>query len=313
MKPRCSCLPCCFTRWGGVTPILWSVRCEHAREAMTRIQMPVDAQRTVEFLIRHQSDLSDAASRPDADDSVTARLLAERVGTIERLKLLSVMTYAKIAGRSTRGKGRPRDWKHLWRICSITEHELTCELETDRIEKIPEDLPANAEFIKGFPLRYLRAHSPAEIAGHLQLFELSRPTGVAVRLEPMEGRLPAHCGGTRQAVPVCIVRRSDFQFRAGYYKSRGLLERIGSASGYVRFRRSETRPPANPGETDRLIDLIQRLALGKADGHRLMKGTGSADAARKKAAVPLGAVRFGSLPASHPGRGPNARPARTAV
>ncbi len=79
---------------------------EHAREAMTRIQMPVDAQRTVEFLIRHQSDLSDAANGHEADDSVTARLLAERVGTIERLKLLSVMTYAKFAERSTAAKGQ---------------------------------------------------------------------------------------------------------------------------------------------------------------------------------------------------------------
>ena len=65
MKSRCSCLPCCFTTWGGATTILWSVRCEHAREAMTRIQMPVDAQRTVEFLIRHESDLSDAAGQPE--------------------------------------------------------------------------------------------------------------------------------------------------------------------------------------------------------------------------------------------------------
>ena len=158
---------------------------QHAREAMTRIQMPVDAQRTVEFLIRHQSDLSDAAGQPDADDSVTARLLAERVGTIERLKLLSVMTYAKIPDLTPAQE--EQGLERLWHICSITEHELTCELETDRIEQIPEDLPANAEFIKGFPLRYLRAHSPAEIVGHLQLFELSRPTGVTVKLEPIEG------------------------------------------------------------------------------------------------------------------------------
>ena len=26
MKSRCSCLPCCFTIWGGATTILWSVR-----------------------------------------------------------------------------------------------------------------------------------------------------------------------------------------------------------------------------------------------------------------------------------------------
>src|SRR5260370_42669343 len=77
--------------------------------------------------------------------------------------------------------------EQVWHACSVAQHELTRELETDRIQRAPEDLPGNAEFIKGFPLRYLRAHSSAEIAGHLQLFELSRPTGVAVRLDTVEG------------------------------------------------------------------------------------------------------------------------------
>jgi [protein-PII] uridylyltransferase len=262
---------------------------QHAREAMTRMQMPVEAQRTVEFLIRHASDLSDAAGQPD-DDSVTARLLAERVGTIERLKLLSVMTYARLLDLSATAdvdQGLDR----LWHICSITEHELTCELQTDRIEKIPEDLPANAEFIKGFPLRYLRAHSAAEIAGHLRLFELSRPTGVAVKLEPTEGcyRLTV------------VARDKPFLFAsfAGAISSFGLditkAEAFSNASGVLLDMFAFADPKRvlrNPGEADRLSDLIQRLALGKADGHRLMKGGGASDAARKKAALPL--VQFDS-------------------
>ena len=263
---------------------------EHAREAMTRIQMPVDAQRTVEFLIRHESDLSDAAGQPGANDSATARLLAERVGTIERLKLLSVMTYAKLSDRSATTHA-DQGLERLWHICSITEHELTCELETDRIEKIPEDLPANADFIKGFPLRYLRAHSPAEIAGHLKLFELSRPTGVAVRLEPVEG-------GYRLTV---VARDKPFLFAsfAGAISSFGLditkAEAFSNASGVLLDTfvfADPKRVLRNPGEAERLSDLVQRLALGKADGHRLMKSSGPSDAARKKAALPL--IQFDS-------------------
>lgn len=258
---------------------------QHAREAMARIQMPIDAQRTVEFLIRHQSDLSDAAGQPEADDSVTARLLAERVGTIERLKLLSVMTYAKISDPSAAAH-EEQGLERLWHVCSVTEHELTCELETDRIEQIPEDLPANAEFIKGFPLRYLRAHSPAEIVGHLQLFELSRPTGVTVKLEPIDGSYRL----------IVVARDKPFLFAsfAGAISSFGLditkAEAFSNSSGVLLdmfvFADPKRVLKQNPGETDRLIDLIQRLALGKADGHRLMKSTGLADAARKKAALP---------------------------
>ena len=253
---------------------------------MTRIQMPDDAQRTVEFLIRHQSDLSDAMSGPDVDDSATARLLAERVGTIERLKLLSVMTYARIVGPQRGGQCGPWRLEQLWHIYSITEHELTRELETDRIEKMPEDLPANAEFIKGFPLRYLRAHSPAEIAGHLQLFELSRPTGVAVRLEPMEG-----------AYRLTVVARDKpflFASFAGAISSFGLdilkAEAFSNAWGVLLdtfvFADPKRILQQNPSEADRLSDLIQRIALGKTDGHRLMKSSGSADVARKKTALP---------------------------
>jgi [protein-PII] uridylyltransferase len=264
---------------------------QYAREAMTHIQMPADAQRTVEFLIRHQSDLSDAAGQPEVDESATARLLAERVGTIERLKLLSVMTYARVSDLSAAAHA-DQGLERLWHISSITEHELTCELETDRIEKIPEDLPANAEFIKGFPLRYLRAHSPADIAGHLQLFELSRPTGVAVRLEPMEG-----------AYRLTVVARDKpflFASFAGAISSFGLditkAEAFSNASGVLLdmfvFADPKRVLQQNPSETDRLSDLIQRLALGKADGHRLMKSSGSADVARKKTALP--SIQFDS-------------------
>src|ERR1039458_4875251 len=121
----------------------------------------------------------------DMDDPATACLLAERVGTIERLKLLAVMTYGQIAALSA-ADNLPWRLEQLWRAYTVAQHELTRELETDRIQQVPEDLPGNAEFVRGFPLRYLRAHSSAEIQGHLRLFERSRPTGVSVQLDQME-------------------------------------------------------------------------------------------------------------------------------
>ena len=138
------------------TPLRLAVK--RAREAMARIQMPDDAQSTVEFLIRHQSDLSEAMSGRDMDDPASARLLADRVGTIERLKMLAVMTYARIVGIGEEAKV-PWRLEQLWRACSVAQHELMRELETDRIQQVPENFPGNAEFVKGFPLRYLRAHS----------------------------------------------------------------------------------------------------------------------------------------------------------
>ena len=263
---------------GGTDPV--ALAAQRGREALARIQMPDDAQSTVEFLIRRQSDLSDATSGRDMDDPSAARLLAERVGTIERLKLLTVMTYARIVALTAEAK-LPWRLEQLWHAYTVAQHELTRELETDRIQHVPEDLPGNAEFIKGFPLRYLRARSSAEIAGHLQLFELSRPTGVAVRLDPAEG-----------AYRLTVVARdkpSLFASFAGAISSFGMdilkAEAFSNARGVLLdtfvFGDPGRMLRQNPNEADRLIDLVQRIALGKTDANRLMRGRVPPDASKR--------------------------------
>ena len=263
---------------GGSDPV--GLAAERAREALARVQMPDDARSTVEFLIRHQSDLSGAMTGRDMDDPAAARLLAESVGTIERLKLLAVMTYAQIVALTAEAS-LPWRLEQLWRAYTITQRELTRELETDRIQQVPEDLPGNGEFIKGFPLRYLRAHSSAEIAEHLQLFELSRPTGVAVRLDPIEG-----------AYRLTVVARdkpSLFASFAGAISSFGMdilkAEAFSNARGVLLdtfvFGDPRRMLQQNPSEADRLNDLVQRIALGKTDAHRLMRGRGLPDASKR--------------------------------
>ena len=157
-----------------------------ARRAMERIRVPAEEQRQVIFLIEHQWDLAEVMSGRDVDDPATARQLAERVGTIERLKLLTVLTYSDLAALSSDAM-TPWRLERLWRAYEVTQHELTRELETDRIQEIPENMPGRPAFLKGFPIRYLRAHSAAEVEEHQRLYEESRPTGVAVQLDRIEG------------------------------------------------------------------------------------------------------------------------------
>jgi len=244
---------------------------DRARAAAIRMEMPADARETVEFQIVHSADLSDAMSGRDLDDPETVRQLAGRVGTSERLRLLAMMTYARIAASAAEDK---ISWRldQLWRVYSATQHELLRELETDRIQQVPPGLPANAGFLKGFPQRYLRAHPSAEIEEHLQLFEQSRPTGAAVKIEPVEG-----------AIRITIVARdkpSLFASFAGGIASFGLdilkAEAFSNASGVIldTFVVADPRRmlQLNPTETDRLRDLLQRIALGRTDAHKLMRG-----------------------------------------
>jgi [protein-PII] uridylyltransferase len=247
-----------------------------ARQAMERIRMPGEEQREVNFLIEHQLDLAEVMNGRDVDDPATARQLAQRVGTIERLKLLTVMTYSDLAAVSSEAM-TPWRLEQLWRAYEVTQHELTRELETDRIQEVPDSVPGRPAFLKGFPVRYLRAHSPAEIEEHMRLYEESRPTGVAVRLDRIEG-----------AYRLTVIARDMpalFASFAGALSSFGLdilkAEAFSNARGTILdtfvFADPQRTLELNPPESERLLDLIRRVALGKTDGQRLLRSRAQAD------------------------------------
>ena len=269
-----------------VAPLLLALlfHASHPGEGMARLDMPDDARRTVEFLLEHQGDLAEAVAGRDVADPATARLLAEAAGTIEHLKLLTLSTYARVVAGQADAK-LPWRLEQLWRTYNVAQRELTRALEADRIQQVPETLAANAAFIKGFPQRYLRAHTDAEIQTHLQLFERSRPTGVAVRLEPLE---------TAYRLTV-VARDKPFLFAsfAGAISTFGLdilkAEAFSNSTGTILdtfvFADPKRMLQQNPSETDRLTDLMQRIALGKTDVQRLMRGCALPEA-RKRTAVP---------------------------
>jgi [protein-PII] uridylyltransferase len=255
---------------------------ELARQAMERIRVPVEERRQVSFLIEHQSDLAEVMSGRDVDDPATARQLAERVGTIERLKLLTVMTYADLAALSADAM-TPWRIERLWRVHEVARHELTRELETDRIQDIPDNLPGRPAFLKGFPVRYLRAHSAAEVEEHGRLYEESRPTGVAVQLDRIEG-----------AYRLTVIARDMpalFASFAGAISSFGLdilkAEAFSNTRGVILdtfvFADPQRTLELNPPESERLLDLIRRVALGKTDGQRLLRSRAQADPKKRGA------------------------------
>jgi [protein-PII] uridylyltransferase len=251
-----------------------------ALDAMKRMQVPQDEQDTIAFLVLHHLALSDVMRGRDLGDPATARAVAERVGTIERLKLLAVMTYADISGVNPDAM-TPWRLEQLWRVYRIAQLELTRELETGRIREVPKDLPERAEFIKGFPVRYLRTHSPEEVETHLRLYEQSRPTGVAVQLDRIDG-----------AYSLTVVARDMpflFASLAGALSSFGLdilkAEAFSNAKGVILdtfvFADPRRTLELNPPEAERLQDLIRKVATGKADVQKLLKNRPQPDPKRR--------------------------------
>jgi [protein-PII] uridylyltransferase len=221
-------------------------------------------------MIEEQSNLWDTVQGRDLEDPGTIRAISGQLGTIERLRMLAVMTYARIAVTYSEPMLR---WRldQLGRTYLAIEGELTRGLEVDRIQDVPASLPRDADFIRGFPMRYLRARATEEITAHTQLFQLSQSNGVAVQLRQVEGAY--------ELTVIARDRPALFASFAGAISSVGLeilkAEAFSNTNGIVLDTFVIADPKRtfdlNPSETERLQDLIRRIALGKTDVRRLFR------------------------------------------
>jgi len=244
---------------------------ELARTAMQRIQMPADDRHAVEFLIEHHLDLSTVMNSRDLYDPITARMLAEGIGTLERLKLLAVLTYADISAVNPAAM-TPWRLEQLWQAYLVAHQELVRELETERIRGVPTDLPDPSGFLHGFPVRYLRTHTPAEIQTHIELYEFSRPTGVAVQLD--------RWSGVYRATVVARDMPGLFASLAGAISSFGMdivkAEAFANTKGQILdtfvFADPRHTLELNAPEHERLQSTLEQVALGKLEASKLLDG-----------------------------------------
>lgn len=255
-----------------------------ARQAMLRIQMPPEDQRSVEFVIKHHLDLSAVMNSRNVHDPATGRILADQIGTIERLKLLTILTYGDISAVHPAAM-TPWRLELLWQAYRVTHQELVRELDTDRIQDIPLDLPMPSEFIRGFPVRYLRIHTPTEIQEHIELEEASRQTGVAVRIDRV--------GGVYRATIVARDVPGRFASFAGGISSFGMdilkAEAFSNSAGLIldtfMFADPKRTLELNPQEVKRLQYTLEQIALGKTDVKKLLDGRRSLAGKQKRGAV----------------------------
>jgi [protein-PII] uridylyltransferase len=230
-----------------------------AEAIMERLGMTGPDRTEARFLLEEGPAAIAALESPSALASENARA----AGSSERLKMLAGLAYANPALSFDGGLRQTQ----VARAYEGARRELVRELETGRITVKPEGLAAQAEFVTGFPVRYLRTRTPAEIESHQRLFELSRPTGAAVSLEPVE-----------DAWRLTIVARdkpSLFAAFTGAISNSGLnvlkAEAFANSRGIVLTTFVFTSPanlPGNAAECERLIELMQRTALAKSESGR---------------------------------------------
>jgi [protein-PII] uridylyltransferase len=240
------------------------------QEPMTRIQMPWQDREMVTFLIGHHLDLSAAMFSRDVSDPQTIRDVAHQMGTVERLKVLTLLTYADISAVNPTAM-TPWRAEQLWQLYLKVYNELTRELQSDRIEAVPTGSPERIAFLQGFPVRYLRTHSEAGIDEHMALEARSHKRGMAVDVRRLDSAW--------QLTLIAHDRPGLFASVAGTLSCFGMNILKAEAFANLRSLVLDTftfADPArtldlNPTEIDRLKATVERVLSGKADVKELLR------------------------------------------
>lgn len=239
-----------------------------ANAAMARIGMP--QRELVRFLIRSHLELSGIMTSRDLDDPSTARELARSVETVERLKALTLLTYADISAVFP-GALTPWRAEQLWRVYLAAYRELTRELETDRIQVGSDDSPERREFLEGLPVRYLRTHTTEEVDADLELGRQSLRRGVAVEVVKAPGGwLVTVVAGDKPGL-FASVAGTLAGFGMNILKADAYANRRGIIVDKFMFADPLRTLELNPPEIERLKKCVERIVLGKMEVPELLR------------------------------------------
>ena len=279
-----------------------------------RLGLNAGERETLRFLIANHLEMSATLLRRDIFDPDTIRTFAEKVGTAERLKLLTLLTYADIKAVNPEAL-TPWKAEMLWQLYAQTSNYLTRTIDESRVHvsegglaKVEEvrrlvSTSAAAEslggFLEGFPKRYLETHSPEEVAEHFaQWCQLvANPVQVTLRargryfeLTVLTADRPflfASLTGTLAAWGMNILKADAFANRAG------------TVLDTFRFVDLHRTLELNPTEVDRFKASVVDILTGKVDLATLMSGRVNGQAlGRPKVPIPT-QVRFDDTSSSH--------------
>lgn len=249
----------------------------HAAERiLERMRVPETKKSAVEFLIEHHLDLSLVMNGRDLEDPATGRFLTGRVGTQERLRQLTLLTYADISAVNPTAM-TPWRLEQLWRVYTLGLEQLTRDLAMDRIRRdqaVEEELAGSPDvvaFLEGLPTRYLRTHSREEIERHYQLSKAVAQDGVAVEIVKEAGAyvmavLAADNPGL--FAPLCGALAS---FGMNIVKAEAFTNAAGYAVDLFRFEDPMRTLELNPGEIERLHWTVECVVRGSIQVVDLLK------------------------------------------
>jgi [protein-PII] uridylyltransferase len=252
-----------------------------ANQAMDRLDVDPKERTEVLFLIANHLELS-AALRRDIFDPATVAAFAEKVGTPESLKMLTLLTYADIKAVNPESL-TPWKAENVFQLYMATENHLSrsadqrvhADVNDEKLARLRSLAPVAKNrfkvFLEGFPQRYLLVHTAEEVMRHMVLAEeLSRDP---VQVELKRGRhwyeltlvttdrpfLFATLAGVLAAWGMNIVKANAFSNQAGIV--------VDTFHFTDRFRTLEL----NLSEWERFRRSVSSVLVGEADLEKMLR------------------------------------------
>jgi [protein-PII] uridylyltransferase len=255
--------------------------------ALERLRLePVDRE-TVVFLIANHLRMSSTTMRQDIFDPKVVAEFSECVGTTERLKMLTLLTYTDIKSVNPEAL---TPWKAelLWQFYAAGFNHLSRSVDDQRLtvnasnsERIKEVVAVAGEpdakhitsFLEGFPKRYLLMHTSSEIVAHWRMYDRLKQKDDEPQIDILRRDgyfelvlltldcpgLFSHVVGTLSSWGMNILKAEAFSNKAGV-----VLDTIRFSD---RFRTLEL----NPSEIDRLKRKLAEAVSGEIDVVELME------------------------------------------
>ncbi|MGB8770931.1 MAG: [protein-PII] uridylyltransferase, partial [Candidatus Korobacteraceae bacterium] len=261
-----------------------------AAAAVARMELPEEDEQTVGLLIAAHLEMSATLRRRDIYDPETARELAHKVGTPERLKMLTLLTLADIKAVNPEALTA---WKaeNLWRLYTGTANYFTRSADSERfhaeecsaqVERIAALLPKRRsqllKFLDGLPQRYLMSHSPEQVLVHFEMAKQLRgePAQLAVR----------RISGQHELTVVTLDRPGLFATLAGILygwgmdiaKASAFSNRAGVIVDSFYFKDRFHTLELNPPERERFKKSVVEILIGEAPLERLLESRLKSDA-----------------------------------
>jgi [protein-PII] uridylyltransferase len=241
-----------------------------AAEVLRRWNAPPADTSTILFLIEHHLDLSAIASSRDLSDPAVIEDAAHRVGTLEQLKLLTLLTFADISAVNPTTM-TPWRAEQLWRAYRTIRAELTRELGAELLHDVSTARPEVSAWLEGFPTRYLRTHNPAEIDRHFGLNQLSESIGVAVELRKQQGAWELTVAAPDRAGIFAALAGALASFGFNILKVEAFANQQGRVLDIFHFADPHRTLDLNPSEVDTVRKRVTQAVKGEIDIPKLLK------------------------------------------